>query len=163
MKVRDAVETAVAQPIRDLSPLSRGQIGDVYRVTLADGTLLVAKFDDGPEPQLDIAGKMLRKLGYEVSAVGSGEGAVAWISEQTADLVILDMIMEPGIDGCETYRQMLEIRPGQRAIVASGYAENERAREVQALGAGSYVRKPFTMDQLANAVRTELDRGQTRG
>ena len=62
MNVREAVETAVAQPIRDLSPLSGGQIGDVYRVTLPDGSPLVVKFDDGPEPQLDIEGAMLRYL-----------------------------------------------------------------------------------------------------
>jgi signal transduction histidine kinase/ActR/RegA family two-component response regulator len=113
---------------------------------------------DDLESQRDIAGKMLGKLGYEVSAVATGEDAVAWIAEQRADLVILDMMMDPGIDGCETYRRMLDRCPGQRAIIASGYAENERAREVQALGAGSYVRKPFTMDQLASAVRAELDR-----
>ena len=59
MNVRTAVETAVSTKIQEIAPLSGGQIGQVYRVRLADGTPLVVKFDDGPEPQLDIEGNML--------------------------------------------------------------------------------------------------------
>lgn len=62
MNVRAAVETAVASQLQEIAPLSGGQIGQVYRVRLADGTALVVKFDEGPEPQLDIEGSMLRYL-----------------------------------------------------------------------------------------------------
>lgn len=62
MDVRSAVETAVSQPLQKIVPLSGGQIGQVYRVLLADSTPLVVKFDDEPEPQLDIEGLMLRYL-----------------------------------------------------------------------------------------------------
>ncbi|WP_420642757.1 fructosamine kinase family protein [Candidatus Leptofilum sp.] len=62
MDVRMAVETAVSTQLQAISPLSGGQIGQVYRVQLADDTPLVVKFDDGPEPQLDIEGAMLRYL-----------------------------------------------------------------------------------------------------
>ncbi|MGI5837444.1 MAG: hypothetical protein ACOX87_13280 [Chloroflexota bacterium] len=65
--------------------------------------------------------------------------------------------MPDGIDGTETYRQVLEIRPGQRAITVSGYAESDRVVDAQALGAGSYVRKPVTLEKLARAIRRELD------
>ena len=73
-------------------------------------------------------------------------------------LVILDMVMDPGMDGCETYRHMLEVRGAMRAIIVSGYAENERVREAQSLGAGAYVRKPYTLERLAGAVRGEMER-----
>jgi DNA-binding NarL/FixJ family response regulator len=68
------------------------------------------------------------------------------------------MIMDPGIDGAETYRRIIAKHPGQKAIIASGYAESEKVRETQRLGAGVYVRKPYTMAGLAVAIRKELDR-----
>ena len=74
------------------------------------------------------------------------------------DLMLLDMIMPPGMDGLETYRSILEIVPCQRAIIASGYAETANVREAQRLGAGGYVRKPYTLECIGMAVRSELDR-----
>jgi DNA-binding NarL/FixJ family response regulator len=68
------------------------------------------------------------------------------------------MIMDPGIDGLETYRRILEIRPGQRAIIVSGFSETERVSQAQALGAGAYVRKPYVLEKIARAVREALDR-----
>ena len=110
------------------------------------------------DSQREIASQILSKIGYHVSTVSSGEEAGEWLKAHEADLLILDMLMEPGIDGCETYRRVLEVRNDQRAIIVSGYAENERVKEVQALGAGSFVRKPYTLESLASAVRAELDR-----
>ena len=68
------------------------------------------------------------------------------------------MIMDPGIDGLETYNRIIQIHPGQKAIIASGYSESERVKEAQKLGAGAYVRKPYLMEKLALAIRLELDR-----
>jgi len=68
------------------------------------------------------------------------------------------MIMEPGMDGLDTYRKILSIHPHQRVIIVSGFSETERVRQAQALGAGAYVRKPYVMEKLAVAVRNELDR-----
>ncbi len=53
------------------------------------------------------------------------------------------MIMDPGIDGPETYRQILELHPGQKAIIASGFSETNRVKETQRLGAGAYVLSPL--------------------
>ena len=66
--------------------------------------------------------------------------------------------MEPGIDGLETYRGILEINPRQRAIIVSGYSETERVKETQRLGAGAYVQKPYLLEKIGLAVRNELDR-----
>ena len=62
MDLQSALETAVSSQVQKIAPLSGGQIGQVYRVWLADGTPLVVKYDDDPEPQLDIEGQMLRYL-----------------------------------------------------------------------------------------------------
>jgi CheY-like chemotaxis protein len=101
---------------------------------------------------------MLKKLGYAVDAVASGEEAVAWIRSAPVDLLVLDMIMEPGLDGLTTYRRILATRPGQKAILASGFSESQHVKEAQALGAGAYVRKPYTLEKLAVAVQDELRR-----
>jgi DNA-binding NarL/FixJ family response regulator len=68
------------------------------------------------------------------------------------------MIMDPGMDGLDTYARALEIRPGQKAIIASGFSETKRVKEAQDLGAGAYVKKPYTIEKLGLAVREELDR-----
>jgi DNA-binding NtrC family response regulator len=101
---------------------------------------------------------MLTRLGYRVEAVASGEEAVDHVNRKTADLVVLDMIMDPGIDGLETYRRIRKINPRQRAIIVSGFSQTERVREAQELGAGTFVRKPYVLEKIGLAVRRELDR-----
>lgn len=113
--------------------------------------------DDMPE-QRQIAAAMLEKLGYSVRTAASGEEAVSYLVLNQADLVILDMIMDPGIDGLETFRQIRALHPQQKAVIASGFSENERVRAAQAMGAGAYIRKPYTFEKIGQAVRAELDR-----
>lgn len=111
--------------------------------------------DDIPE-QKELASGMLKKLGYSVSSVSSGEEAIDFIKDNSVDLLVLDMIMEPGMDGLETYRSILELCPGQKAVIASGFSENKHVKEAQRLGAGAYVRKPYLLKEIGVAVRTEL-------
>ena len=113
---------------------------------------------DDVKGQRDLAEEMLKKLNYSVARVSSGEEAVAYLKEHKGDLLVLDMIMDPGMDGLDTYRKVLEIRPEQKAIVVSGFSESERVKAAQALGAGTYVRKPYIIEKLGLAVRIELDR-----
>ncbi|MCF8130551.1 MAG: response regulator [Deltaproteobacteria bacterium] len=112
--------------------------------------------DDDPQ-QRDLAKRMMQRLGYEVETATSGETGVPLIEERRYDILILDMIMEPGMDGLETYRKILKIVPHQKAVIASGYAETERVKETQRLGAGRYIKKPFTLEKIGLAVRAELD------
>ena len=108
--------------------------------------------------QREIASEILLKLGYTVNAVASGEEAVAYLKQNPADLLVLDMIMEPGMDGLETYRKVVQIKPGQKAIIASGFSETDRVKEAQRLGAGAYVKKPYTLEKIGMAVKVELGR-----
>ena len=82
---------------------------------------------------------------------------MAFLKEHEVDLLVLDMIMEPGMDGLDTYKSALNIRPRQRAIIVSGLSESDRVREAQSLGVGGYVRKPYVKEKLGVAVRQELD------
>jgi CheY-like chemotaxis protein len=118
-------------------------------------TLLVV---DDVREQREIASKMLSQLGYRVDAVSSGEEAIRYIQSRPRDLIILDMIMAPGIDGLDTFRQINQINPQQKAIITSGFSETRRVREAQNMGAGEYVRKPYSLEMIGLAVRNELRR-----
>lgn len=118
-------------------------------------TVLVV--DDVPE-QRAIASRMLETMGYRVAVAASGEDALAYLEHEPCDLVLLGMIMDPGIDGLETYRRMVNRRPGLKAILANGFSETDRVREAPSLGAGLYLPKPYTFEKLGQSVRTELDR-----
>lgn len=115
---------------------------------------------DDDEIQRDVTRRLLEKLGYEVSVSPSGENALELLGEQSFDLLALDLVMPPGIDGAETFRRALQINPNQKAIIVSGYSDRVRAEVALKLGAGAYVRKPLTLKSLATAVRKVLDRKQ---
>ncbi len=113
---------------------------------------------DDVKEQREIAVRILSELGYSVTTVSSGEEAVDYMRNNSADILVLDMIMDPGIDGLEAYKRIVESRPGQKAIIASGFSETERVKEAQRLGAGAYVQKPFLLEKIGVIVRTELDK-----
>ena len=113
---------------------------------------------DNMEQQRQIASGMLETLGYSVTTLSSGEEAVEYMKHHSIDLLILDMIMDPGIDGLETYRRISRLHPDQKAIIASGFSETESVIEVQKLGAGQYIKKPYTLLEISVVVRNELDR-----
>ena len=108
------------------------------------------------EEQRNIADKILTKLGYSVTTFPSGEEAVEYLQNHSTDLVILDMIMDPGMDGLETYRRIIEHHPDQKSIIASGYSETGRVEEIQRLGAGEYIRKPYSIEKIGLAVKKAL-------
>ncbi len=120
------------------------------------GSILVV--DD--EPQLrEIATVMLETFGYTVKAVNSGEEAIATIQEEEFDLVLLDMMMEPGMNGRQTYEKIIKFKPGQRALIVSGYSENREVRRALALGAGGFIKKPYSIRELLRAVHSVEDGG----
>ncbi len=113
---------------------------------------------DDVKEQREIAFAILSELGYSVSAVSSGEEAVEYLKDKSVDLLVLDMIMDPGIDGLETYRRIIETHPGQKALIVSGFSETNRVKKAQVLGAGNYVKKPYTLEKIGIEVRKELDK-----
>ncbi|MFW6180146.1 MAG: ATP-binding protein [Spirochaetota bacterium] len=137
------------QPEGEGSPLPEAQyLGSGQRVLVVDDV----------DAQRELLAEILARLGYQVEAVGSGEEAVEYLRDNRADLVVLDMIMDPGMDGLDTYRSISALRPGQRALIISGYARTERVSEAQRLGAGRFVKKPYTVETIGRAVYEELNR-----
>jgi signal transduction histidine kinase/CheY-like chemotaxis protein len=113
---------------------------------------------DDVEEQREIASEMLKSLQYKVDVVASGEEAIRYVQTKPVDLLVLDMIMDPGIDGLETYKRIIDLRPGQKAVIASGFSETDNVKMAQKLGAGAYVKKPYLIEKIGRAVREELDR-----
>jgi len=113
---------------------------------------------DDIKEQREIASGMLTKLGYNVNSVPSGEDALAYMQENAADLLVLDMIMNPGMDGLETYEKILQFHPEQKAVIASGFSESDKVKKAQRIGAGTYVKKPYSFEKIGLAVKGELSK-----
>jgi PAS domain S-box-containing protein len=111
----------------------------------------VLVIDDEPQ-QRTIAGELLTSLNYRVDVVSSGEDAVTYLESHSADILVIDMIMDPGINGRVTYEKILKKHPRQKAIVASGFAEDEDVRATLALGVGAFVGKPYTLEKIGSAI-----------
>ena len=111
---------------------------------------------DDIKGQRELATSLLSALGYSVHAVSSGEEAVEYVKDHSVDLIVLDMIMDPGMDGLETYKKIIKFHPRQKAIIVSGFSETDRVKKAQRLGAGAYVRKPYTLEKIGISVKDEL-------
>ena len=140
-------------------PITRDEVSDKnlpipIKDYKGDGeTILVV---DDVKSQREIACNMLDTLGYKAKTVPNGEVAVEYLKEHTVDLILLDMIMDPGINGRETYERIIKIHPNQKAIITSGFAETDDVKKTQKLGAGPYLKKPLTLEKLGIAIRDEL-------
>ncbi len=111
---------------------------------------------DDEQSQRDIACSMLKILGYKPEAVAGGEAALEYLHDHGVDLLLLDMVMEPGINGRETYERISKIHPGQKAVIASGFSETDEVKKAQAQGAGRFLKKPYTFLRLGQAILQEL-------
>ncbi len=111
---------------------------------------------DDVESQRDITCHMLERLNYQTKAVSCGETAVEYLKEHRVDLLLLDMIMDPGINGCETYKRIIKTHPRQKAIIVSGFSQTDQVTEAQRLGAGPYLKKPILLEDLGLAVNQAL-------
>jgi two-component system, OmpR family, alkaline phosphatase synthesis response regulator PhoP len=101
----------------------------------------------------------LRKEGYEVTCVSTGEDALASVRARRPDLIVLDLML-PGVDGLEVCRR-LQADAGTRAIpIVMLTAKGEEADVVTGLelGAADYVTKPFSPRVLLARVRAVLRR-----
>lgn len=128
---------------------------DPVRVETIGGSESLLIVDDVEELRT-LSMKYLARLGYQVAAVNSGREAVEYLETNPADLVLLDMIMEPGFDGLETFREILKEHPEQKVLILSGYSANDRVQEALRLGARGFVGKPFSLPDLAHSVRQGL-------
>ncbi len=126
-------------------------------VTNFEGSESVLIVDD-VEEQREIASELLSSLGYKVETVQNGSEAIEYLKDNHVDIIVLDMIMEKDFDGLDTYREIIRLCPGQKAVIVSGFSPTDRVNEMQRLGAGPYVKKPYTLTTISEVIREELDK-----
>lgn len=117
---------------------------------------IILVVDDEPRQQ-EIATQLLEVLGYNAVSVSSGEEAVEYLKSNTVDLLLLDMIMAPGMNGRETYEQIIRLHPDQKAVIASGFSKTSDVKALLKKRAGRYIRKPYMLNDLALAVKKTLN------
>lgn len=133
----------------DISPTEEKQ---VYLPGEGQSVLIV----DDQEQQRKIGSTALSRLGYQVQTCSSGEEALQLLQNQSFDLLILDMVLRGGIDGLDTYKNVVKIRPDQKTIVVSGYSESKQIKSIRKLGVTTCIQKPYTLEELSKAVSEEL-------
>ena len=109
----------------------------------------------------DVVKRMLTAGGYSVELAENGEEAVA--AFQTAlqegnpfDAVILDLIVQNGMDGRSALQKLLEIDPKVKVIIASGYSDDPVMANFKDYGFKAIISKPFTFQQIKDVVRSVL-------
>jgi len=117
--------------------------------------------DDERAIQTTLRG-VLEDEGYRVTAVGSGEQALARLQDDTPDIIFLDIWM-PGIDGLDTLAEMKRLRPELAVVMISGHGTIETAVKATKLGAYDFIEKPLSLEKtLLTATRalehTRLER-----
>jgi len=117
------------------------------------GSVLVV---DDRDEQRDIATRLLTTLGYDVESVEKGQDAVEYLKNEDVDLLLLDMILEDDMDGLDTYKEIIKIKPDQKTIIVSGYSESDRVKEAQELGVEGFIQKPYKMDEIGKTIQSVL-------
>ncbi|MCH8288219.1 MAG: PAS domain S-box protein [Candidatus Marinimicrobia bacterium] len=118
------------------------------------GSILVV---DDKKSQRQMAEKILSSLGYTVATADNGLDAVKYIKRNKVDLVMLDMILEDGIDGLDTFKEIIKINSRQKVIIVSGFSETERVQEAITLGVERYIKKPYTLKVIGKTLAEVLN------
>lgn len=104
--------------------------------------------------------RLLQRIGYDAHGAASGIEALAKISRESFDLLLLDIRM-PGMDGIEVLRRAKQMVPDIIVLVLTGHGNIETAIESMELGATGFIRKPVTIENLAKSIDDALARGRT--
>jgi PAS domain S-box-containing protein len=120
-----------------------------------EATILVV---DDEESVRSMAAEMLDLLGYRVLTAIDGREAIEIFKEKKneIDLVLLDMIM-PNMAGKETYRELKKITPDIKVLLASGYSQNDKTKEILDEGVLGFVQKPFGISVLSKTISEMLN------
>ena len=113
---------------------------------------------DDMEEQRNLAARLLSSLGYKTDTAENGSEALKILKNKRYDLIVLDMIMEDNFDGLDTFKEIIKIRPDQKAIIVSGFAETDRVKEARNLGVNKYIRKPYSIKKIGTAIRSVFEK-----
>jgi PAS domain S-box-containing protein len=130
----------------------------VLSSVIRTGKILVM---DDEELVLNLAGLQIKTLGYEVDLAKNGEAALekyqaAMDSGKPFDIVILDLTIRGGMSGMETLKRLHSIHPGVKAIVSSGYSDDDVLANYEQYGFKARLTKPYRREALRDTLNTLL-------
>lgn len=105
--------------------------------------------------------RVMSKVGYSVTAVQSGEEAMALLETQAFDLLLTDLRMEK-VDGMRLLKTCRTLHPGSEVIMITGYASAQSAVEAMKQGAFYYITKPFRLDEVRKVVAEAMEKIRLR-
>ncbi len=153
--VQDATATGTQAPPAALAPVVSTPASDDLDLTGKSAVVLLVE----DEEAVRRGGKrMLETRGYTVHEAGSGTEALDIMEELQGqvDIVVSDVVM-PEMDGPTLLTELRKTYPDMKFIFVSGYAEDAFARNLPADAKFGFLPKPFSLKQLAVAVREMLD------
>ena len=111
----------------------------------------------------DVLCASLTGLGYSVDTAKDGESALALYQHARThgapyDIVVLDLTVPNGLGGKETLERLRQIEPTVKAIICSGYSNDEVVAHYAQYGFHGVIQKPFTLSELSRVIRYVLDR-----
>lgn len=112
----------------------------------------------------EVAGELIRAVGHDPEFAEHGEAALAVYQEAMSagrpfDLVVLDLTIRGGMGGQETMQKLLELDKGVRAIVSSGYSDDEAMADYLGRGFRAFLKKPYKMDDLNRVINEVMTGG----
>jgi len=111
---------------------------------------------DDDEVMQETLSDVLRKRGYEIFTVGSGNGALPMIEKNVIDLILLDMRL-PDIDGLEVLKKIKEFDTEILVIMMTAYSDVQTAVSAMKSGAYDYINKPFELEELKLLIEKGLE------
>ncbi|OPY76637.1 MAG: Blue-light-activated protein [Syntrophorhabdus sp. PtaU1.Bin050] len=119
-----------------------------------EGVVLIV---DDEASMREVAGSILKELGYKVLLAQDGDEALEVFRERKGeiDMVLLDVIM-PKRSGRQVYSEMKKIDPGVKVLFASGYWQDDGEEDLSSLEDAHFIQKPYTLQAIAEAVRKRM-------
>ncbi|MEN8196813.1 MAG: response regulator, partial [Pseudomonadota bacterium] len=118
------------------------------------GTVLLVEDEDAVRL---FSARALRNKGYKVIEAKTGEAALELLDGGPYDLLVTDMVM-PRVDGAQVIREARKLLPALPVICISGYTEESVLKEVESLDKLRFLSKPFSLKQLAGAVKEAIEK-----
>jgi len=115
------------------------------------------------KPVLDMGREILKSLGYQVLIAHDGFEAleVFRVNQDRISLVLTDLVM-PKMGGDDLFKKIKEIDPRARVMVWTGYAQEEKGRDLAAEGLAGWIEKPVSREKLGAKIRMVLDRADAK-
>jgi DNA-binding NtrC family response regulator len=126
----------------------------------ANRTGRILFMDDDPNI-CTLTGSMLEGLGYKYDIARNGEEAVQFYKRylnigRPYDAVIMDLTIIGGMGGEPCFKLLRELHPDVRAIIASGYDNDDMARQFLEIGFCGYLTKPYRIGDLGRIIKKVL-------